>query len=76
VHSPCGHGVDYRQVVRQQIDIATKALSPTVNDRYTAVQVIDHLTVVCSDPAVRKLGADIRKALQDAAASSSSGTTL
>ncbi len=47
--------------IRQQIDIATKALSPAVNDPYTAVQVIDHLTVVCSDLAVRKLGADIRE---------------
>jgi uncharacterized membrane protein len=47
--------------IRQQIDIATKALSPAVNDPYTAVQVIDHLTVVCSDLAVRRLGADIRE---------------
>ena len=46
--------------IRQQIDIATKALSPAVNDPYTAVQVIDHLTVICSDLAVRRLGADIR----------------
>jgi uncharacterized membrane protein len=46
--------------IRQQIDIATKALSPAVNDPYTAVQVIDHLTVVCSDLAVRRLGADTR----------------
>jgi uncharacterized membrane protein len=46
--------------IRQQIDIATKALSPAVNDPYTAVQVIDHLTVVCCDLAGRKLGADVR----------------
>jgi len=46
--------------IRQQIDIATKALSPAVNDPYTAIQVIDHLTVVCSDLAIRRLGADIR----------------
>ncbi len=46
--------------IRQQIDIATKALSPAVNDPYTAVQVIDHLTVVCYDLAGRNLGADVR----------------
>lgn len=45
--------------IRQQIDIASKALSPAVNDPYTAVQAIDHLTVVCCELAVRPLGADI-----------------
>ena len=43
--------------IRQQIDIACKALSPAVNDPYTAVQAMDHLTVVCCDIAVRPLGA-------------------
>jgi uncharacterized membrane protein len=45
--------------IRQQIDIACKALSPAVNDPYTAVQAIDHLTVLCCDLAVRPLGAKI-----------------
>jgi uncharacterized membrane protein len=45
--------------IRQQIDIACKALSPAVNDPYTAVQAIDHLTVVCCDLAVRPLGAKV-----------------
>ena len=45
--------------IRQQIDIALKALSPAVNDPYTAVQVIDHLTTVCCDLVVRPLGAEI-----------------
>lgn len=43
--------------IRQQIDIACKALSPAVNDPYTAVQALDHLTVLCCDIAVRPLGA-------------------
>ena len=43
--------------IRQQIDIACKALSPAVNDPYTAVQALDHLTVLCCDIAVRRLGA-------------------
>ena len=43
--------------IRQQIDIACKALSPAVNDPYTAVQSLDHLTVLCCDIAVRPLGA-------------------
>lgn len=42
--------------IRQQIDIGCKALSPAVNDPYTAAQAIDHIAVVCSDLAVRPLG--------------------
>ena len=45
--------------IRQQIDIALKALSPAVNDPYTAVQVVDHLTTVCCELVVRPLGAEI-----------------
>jgi uncharacterized membrane protein len=42
--------------IRQQIDIGCKALSPAVNDPYTAAQAIDHLAVVCADLAVRPHG--------------------
>ncbi|HET9779920.1 MAG TPA: DUF2254 domain-containing protein [Propionibacteriaceae bacterium] len=45
--------------IRQQIDIGCKALSPAVNDPYTAVQAIDHLAVICCDLAVRPLGTKI-----------------
>ena len=45
--------------IRQQTDIACKALSPAVNDPYTAVQAIDHLSVVYCDLAVRPLGAKV-----------------
>ncbi|MET0695286.1 MAG: DUF2254 domain-containing protein [Propionibacteriaceae bacterium] len=45
--------------IRQQIDIASKALSSAINDPYTAVQAIDHLSAVCCDLAVRPLGAEI-----------------
>jgi uncharacterized membrane protein len=45
--------------IRQQIDIGCKALSSAINDPYTAVQAIDHLAVVCSDLAVRPLGAKV-----------------
>jgi uncharacterized membrane protein len=45
--------------IRQQTDIACKALSPAINDPYTAVQAIDHLTVVYCDLAVRPLGATV-----------------
>lgn len=38
--------------IRQQIDIGCKALSPAVKDPYTAVQAIDHLTVICCELAV------------------------
>ena len=45
--------------IRQQIDIVSKALSAAINDPYTAVQSIDHLSAVCCDLAVRPLGAEI-----------------
>ena len=45
--------------IRQQIDIALKALSPAFNDPYTAVQVIHRLTTVCCDLVVRPLGPEV-----------------
>lgn len=45
--------------IRQQTDIACKALSPAVNDPYTAVQATEHLAVVYCDLAVRPLGAKV-----------------
>ncbi len=54
--------------IRQLVDIACKALSPAINDPYTAVQAIDHLSVIFSKlgprasgrrrPARRKRGSD------------------
>ena len=32
--------------IRQLVDSACKALSPAVNDPYTAVQAVDHLSVI------------------------------
>ncbi|HWJ54490.1 MAG TPA: DUF2254 domain-containing protein [Propionibacteriaceae bacterium] len=45
--------------IRQQLDIACKALSPAVNDPYTAVQAVNHLSEICCEIAMRPLGADI-----------------
>jgi uncharacterized membrane protein len=42
--------------VRQLIDTACKALSPAVNDPYTAVQAIDHLSVIFCALAQQPLG--------------------
>jgi uncharacterized membrane protein len=42
--------------VRQLADIASKALSPAVNDPYTAVQAVDHLSVILAALSVRPLG--------------------
>lgn len=42
--------------VRQLADVASKALSPAVNDPYTAVQAVDHLSVVLASLASRPLG--------------------
>lgn len=45
--------------VRQLADMACKALSPAVNDPYTAIQAIDHLTVIFCALAARPLGDDV-----------------
>jgi uncharacterized membrane protein len=45
--------------IRQQTDIACKALSAAINDPYTAVQAIEHLSVVYCDLAVLPLGAKV-----------------
>jgi uncharacterized membrane protein len=42
--------------IRQLVDIACKALSPAVNDPYTAVQATDHLSVIFCSLATRPLG--------------------
>jgi uncharacterized membrane protein len=50
--------------VRQLADVASKALSPAINDPYTAVQAIQHLSVITSALAARQLGNQL---LRDAA---------
>lgn len=45
--------------IRQLVDMACKALSPAVNDPYTAVQAVDHLSVIFCALAVRPLGDDV-----------------
>ena len=45
--------------IRQLVDMACKALSPAVNDPYTAVQSVDHLSVIFCTLAVRPLGDEI-----------------
>jgi uncharacterized membrane protein len=45
--------------IRQLVDMACKALSPAVNDPYTAIQAIDHLTVIFCALAGRPLGDDV-----------------
>ncbi|MGW3496494.1 DUF2254 domain-containing protein [Streptomyces sp. NPDC001020] len=42
--------------IRQLVDVACKALSPAVNDPYSAVQAIDHLSVIFCVLARRPLG--------------------
>jgi uncharacterized membrane protein len=45
--------------IRQLVDIACKALSPAVNDPYTAVQAVDHLCVVLAELARVPLGTQV-----------------
>lgn len=47
--------------MRQLVDVACKALSPAVNDPYTAVQAIDHLSVIFCAMATRPLGDDVAR---------------
>jgi uncharacterized membrane protein len=48
--------------IRQLADVACKALSPAVNDPYTAVQAIDHLSVVLAALARSPLGPRVLRA--------------
>jgi uncharacterized membrane protein len=45
--------------VRQLTDIAVKALSPAVNDPYTGIQSLEHISTVLSALATRKLGGQL-----------------
>jgi len=45
--------------IRQLVDVACKALSPAVNDPYTAVQAVDHLSVIFCELAGRPLGTHV-----------------
>lgn len=46
--------------VRQLADIAVKALSPAVNDPYTAIQALEHLSVLLAELARTELGNRMR----------------
>src|SRR5256884_7813832 len=48
--------------IRQLVDVACKALSPAVNDPYTAVQAVDHLSVIFCALAQRPLGSHVVRA--------------
>ena len=47
--------------MRQLTDVACKALSPAINDPYTAVQAIDHLSVIFCALAIRPLGDEVAR---------------
>jgi uncharacterized membrane protein len=53
--------------IRQLVDAACKALSPAVNDPYTAVQAIDHLSVIFCALARRPLGDHVARQSSGAA---------
>ncbi|OSC41069.1 DUF2254 domain-containing protein [Mycobacterium decipiens] len=52
---------DIRFGLRQLVDIALRALSPAINDPYTAIQVVHHLSAVESVLAARALRDDVRR---------------
>jgi uncharacterized membrane protein len=47
--------------IRQLVDVACKALSPAVNDPYTAIQAVDHLSVIFCALARRPLGTHVAR---------------
>ena len=47
--------------IRQLVDVACKALSPAVNDPYTAVQAVDHLSVIFHELAGVPLGPQVAR---------------
>lgn len=46
---------DVRYGIRRLVDIAVRAISPAINDPYTAVQAIHHLTVILGAMAPRSV---------------------
>ncbi|CAM4228153.1 hypothetical protein MB901379_03598 [Mycobacterium basiliense] len=52
---------DVRFGLRQLVDVALRALSPAVNDPYTAIQVVHHLSAVESVLASRALPDTVRR---------------
>lgn len=47
---------DVAMGIRQLVDVACTALSPATNDPYTAVQAIDHMSVIFAEMARHPLG--------------------
>ncbi|GAA4346355.1 DUF2254 domain-containing protein [Angustibacter luteus] len=45
--------------MRQLADISVKALSPAINDPYTAIQSLEHISVVLATLAARPLGSQV-----------------
>jgi uncharacterized membrane protein len=52
---------DVRFGLRQMVDIALRALSPAINDPYTGVQVVHHVSAVEAVLASRAIRDDIRR---------------
>jgi uncharacterized membrane protein len=52
---------DVRFGLRQMVDIALRALSPAINDPYTAIQVVHHVSAIESVLASRALTDDVRR---------------
>ena len=52
---------DIRFGLRQMVDIALRALSPAINDPYTAIQVVHHVSAIQSVLASRALTDDVRR---------------
>jgi uncharacterized membrane protein len=52
---------DIRLGLRQMVDIALRALSPAINDPYTAIQVVHHVSAVESVLASRALPDDVHR---------------
>ena len=52
---------DVRFGLRQLVDIALRALSPAINDPYTAVQTVHHLSAIESVLAGRLIRDDVRR---------------
>jgi uncharacterized membrane protein len=52
---------DIRFGLRQMVDIALRALSPAINDPYTGVQVVHHVSAIEAVLASRAISDDVRR---------------
>lgn len=69
-------GTDVAYGFRQLVDVAVRAMSPSLNDPYTALQAIDHLTVLLCRLAREGVPSGVRRSADGAVLVAAPGSDL